>query len=173
MKKLSKLSFVVMVSSTLLLTACSSSSEMSEPSPGLSPVPPVETSSSATPTLQTEPIDPNSQVVFDNPTFWSKTNCDAEIKNCKDIALTLSPQNVTGDGKQLHEQLYGSYKEATLYSKLQTAEKTGYDNCGSTVFGATVPEWNNKTVFFCEYDDVNDDQMRTLTMKVLEEAGIN
>lgn len=106
------------------------------------------------------------------PTFIKRTDCAKDMKFCKEEKVTLHDDSTTSNGKKVDENLIDQYREAAFYSELKDKKPKGTSYCGITEIGVTVPEWDNRTVFFCEYDKGNEDTLKLITEKVLEESGL-
>lgn len=107
-----------------------------------------------------------------SPTFIYRSNCEEGLKKCNETRLTLYHDSTTSNGKTVDENFIDQYKEAALYSEIQKQKSIGADNCGTEELGVEVPEWDHKTVFFCEYKNGHEDTMQLITEKVLESAGV-
>lgn len=106
------------------------------------------------------------------PTFIKRTDCAKDMKFCKEEKVTLHDDSTTSNGKKVDENLIDQYREAAFYSKLKDKKPKGTSYCGSIEIGVTLPEWDDRTVFFCEYDKGNEDTLKLVTEKVLEESGL-
>lgn len=119
--------------------------------------------------------DPDVKVDKDeenSPTFILRTNCSDGMKDCDQTDVILYHDSTTSIDVSVDENLIDQYKEAERDSILKDAKTVGKDNCGTDELGVKVPEWGNKELFFCEYENGERDHLNLVTQKVLEESGV-
>lgn len=107
-----------------------------------------------------------------SPTFIYRSNCEKGLTKCDETRVTLYHDSTTSNGRIVDENFIDQYKEAALYSEIQNQKSKGFDKCETEELGVEVPEWDHKTVFFCEYENGHEDTMQLITEKVLESAGV-
>ena len=127
---------------------CSSSAESSSPEP--------------TQSYGTEPS--SSKPSEETIATLMKRSCKmrGDVVYCDEESVALYSDGSTSKGATVDLDLVGQYREAVRDSKIPTAVSLPptETNCtGQEDMGVVVSEWGSKKIFFCEYDNIEDDPL--------------